>query len=138
MLATASTSKPTIDQYIDVDNEPLRIIIFNLSISTIIHCPLYRKLSPTLYCLSTLLLNPVQTIITHPRKPTLSFNTGYLIVSYLSPFTIDYYSVSLTLNLLRCNIRNSNKYLFFSISILHVTLLRHNALLLGRCFGGAR
>jgi hypothetical protein len=76
MLATASTSKPPIDQYIDVDNEPLRIIMFNLSISTIIHYSLYRKLSPTLYCLSTLLLNSIQTIITHPRKPTLSFNTG--------------------------------------------------------------
>jgi hypothetical protein len=76
------------DKYIDEDNEPLWIIVFNLSISTTIHCPLYRKLSPTLYCLSTLLPNPVQTIITHPRKPTLSFNTGYLIVSYLSPFTL--------------------------------------------------
>jgi hypothetical protein len=93
MLATASTSKPTIDQYIDVDNEPLRIIMFNLSILTIIHYPLYRKLSLTVYYLSTLLLNPVQTIITHPRKPTLSFNTSYLIVSYLSPFTVGYPSI---------------------------------------------
>jgi hypothetical protein len=35
MLATTSTSKPPIDQYIDVDNKPLRIIMFNLSILTI-------------------------------------------------------------------------------------------------------
>ena len=51
---------------------------------------------------------------------------------------VDYYSASYTLNLLRCNIRDSNMYISFSIGLLHVALLRHDALLLRRHFSGVK
>ena len=45
---------------------------------------------------------------------------------------VDYFSASYALNLLRCNIRDSNIYIAFSIGLAHVLLLRHYALLLRR------
>jgi hypothetical protein len=59
----------------------------NHVILTIIHCPLLRKLSPTITVL-VLCTNPrVHRSSLIRENQLLSFNTGYLIVSYLSPFT---------------------------------------------------
>jgi hypothetical protein len=63
--------------------------MFNLSILTIIHYPLLRKLSPTFTTL-VLYTDPPMPIDRHliRENQLLSFNTSYLIISYLSPFTL--------------------------------------------------
>jgi hypothetical protein len=76
-------------QYIDRNNKPLWIIVFNLSISTIIYYSLLRKLSLTFTTLVLCTDPPVSIDYYLIREnQLLSFNTGYLIVSYLSPFTL--------------------------------------------------
>ena len=115
----------------------LSTILSQQSISYILYVRLREQYSTQVlfkYTLYNRLLFQLSKALCIQLVVTLRACSSALVLERRLENLVDCCSASYTLNLLRYDIRDSNIYIFFSIGLLYVVLLRHNALLLRRHF----